>query len=92
MTTSPASIDVCNLGTLNFSTVNSEKLAGSRHEWGENNSDDDMCQIDDKDDFAVGAEAKFNPVMCDDFNKVWNCFRTCSIFFISLYASKRFRD
>lgn len=72
METSPASIDVCNLGTLNFSTVNSEKLAGSRHEWGENNSDDDMCQIDDKDDFSVGAEAKFSPVMCDDFNKSLN--------------------
>ena len=71
MTTSTDSMDVCNLGTLNFSTVNSEKLSESRYIGGANNSDDDMCQIDDEDDFIVGAEAERSSVLIpDEFSKV----------------------
>ncbi|CAK9168034.1 unnamed protein product [Ilex paraguariensis] len=67
------SMDVCNLGTLNFSTVNSEKLSESRYIGGANNSDDDMCQIDDEDDFMVGAEAERSSVLIpDEFSKIVN--------------------
>ncbi|GFZ02955.1 NPK1-related protein kinase 2 [Actinidia rufa] len=52
------SMDICNLGSLSCSTVNFDKLAGSRLVWGANNSEDDMCQIDDKDEFVVGREEK----------------------------------
>lgn len=67
--TSPTSSDVCNLGTLNFSTVNLVNVAESGHDWQANNSDD-MCMIDNKDGFAVGAQAKLIPLLGDDINKV----------------------
>ncbi|XP_021817530.1 mitogen-activated protein kinase kinase kinase ANP1-like isoform X1 [Prunus avium] len=57
MSTCPDSDDMCNLGSLQHSTIHPNKLLGSRHVWGRNSSDDDMCQIDDKDDTMVG-EAK----------------------------------
>ncbi|KVI11119.1 Protein kinase, ATP binding site-containing protein [Cynara cardunculus var. scolymus] len=69
---SPGSLDVCNLGTLNFSTVNSGKFKESKHEWGAENSDNDMCQIDG-DDFMEGEGVKLRSVsMLDDFNKSLN--------------------
>lgn len=73
MTISLGSNNVCNLGTLNFSTVNSEKLTESNNVWGDStNDDDDMCQIDDKDDFILGGEAKLSSnLVPDDFNKVF---------------------
>ncbi|KAM7481359.1 hypothetical protein LguiB_005942 [Lonicera macranthoides] len=69
-----SSNDVCNLGTLNFSTVNSEKLTESSNVWGDStNDDDDMCQIDDKDDLILGGEAKLSSnLVPDDFNKSFN--------------------
>ncbi len=39
----------------------------------EANFDDDMCQIDDKDDFAVSASARFNSAFASaDLSKVMN--------------------
>ncbi|GFY91952.1 NPK1-related protein kinase 3 [Actinidia rufa] len=67
------SMDICNLGSLSCSTVNFDKLAGSRHIWGANNSEDDMCQIDDKDEFMVGREKKSSSgLMPDNFNESFN--------------------
>lgn len=42
MTSSPGSM--CNLGTINFSAVSFEE---SKLEWRADNSDNDMCQMDD---------------------------------------------
>ena len=71
MITSAGSMDICNLGSLSCSTVNFDKLAGSRHIWGANNSEDDKCQIDDKDEFVVGKEEKSSSgLMPDNFNEV----------------------
>ncbi|KAK9054791.1 hypothetical protein SSX86_025870 [Deinandra increscens subsp. villosa] len=42
---SPASLDVCNLGTLNFSTVNSANCKV----WGAEDGDNDMSQLDGDD-------------------------------------------
>ncbi|THF95728.1 hypothetical protein TEA_025321 [Camellia sinensis var. sinensis] len=68
---SPGSMDICNLGSLSGSTVNFDKFSGSSHIWGANNSEDDMCQIDEKDDFVLGEEAKMSPAfMPDIFNKL----------------------
>ncbi|XP_022150775.1 mitogen-activated protein kinase kinase kinase NPK1 [Momordica charantia] len=46
------SSDICNLDSLSCSKV----YTGNEQEndiWGTNNSDDEMCQIDDKDDFML---------------------------------------
>ncbi|KAL7259511.1 hypothetical protein ACSBR1_005409 [Camellia fascicularis] len=70
---SPGSMDICNLGSLSGSTVNFDKFSGSSHIWGANNSEDDMCQIDEKDDFILREEAKLSPAfMPDIFNKSFN--------------------
>ncbi|CAL5373483.1 unnamed protein product [Camellia sinensis] len=46
------------------------KFPGSVPQWGSDNCDDDMCQIDDEDDFVIGASAKFDSsLFSDDFNK-----------------------
>lgn len=69
---SPGSLDVCNLGTLNFSTVKSGKFKESKHEWGAENSDNDMCQMDG-DDFMEDEGVKLRSVsMLDDLNKSFN--------------------
>lgn len=65
--------DICNMGSVRCSTVYPDKFSGTSPLWGTSTSDDDMCIIDDKDDFAVGASAKSNPAMlADDFNKSFN--------------------
>lgn len=69
MSTCPDSDDMCNLGSLQHSTKHPNKLLGSRHVWGRNSSDDDMCQIDDKDDTMVG-EAKLGSSLMPDNLKV----------------------
>ncbi|XP_063941086.1 mitogen-activated protein kinase kinase kinase NPK1 isoform X2 [Daucus carota subsp. sativus] len=71
MDISPTSSDVCNLGTLDFSTVNFVNVAESGHDWQADNSDD-MCLIDNKDGFAVHAETKMSPLLCGDINKSFN--------------------
>ncbi|GAB4851122.1 Mitogen-activated protein kinase kinase kinase npk1 [Ancistrocladus abbreviatus] len=65
--------DLCNMGSGKCSTVYPEKFCGAGPLWGTNSCDDDMCQIDDKDDFAVCKSEKPNPVLLsDDFNKSFN--------------------
>ncbi|GAB4857771.1 hypothetical protein Ancab_015679 [Ancistrocladus abbreviatus] len=54
--------DICNMGCVRCSTVYPEKFS---------KADDDMCQIDDANDFAIGTSEHLNPVLfSDDFNKV----------------------
>lgn len=64
------------MGTVRCSTVYPGSFSGGRSRWGAtNNDDDDMCQIDDKDDIMLGSFAKFKSVVGpDDLNKVLNFF------------------
>lgn len=56
---------------MGCSTVYPENYSGTSPQWGTNDSDDDMCLIDDKADFAVGAPQRPSPTMlADDFTKV----------------------
>ncbi|KAH0994816.1 hypothetical protein GBA52_018680 [Prunus armeniaca] len=71
MSTCPDSDDMCNLGSLQHSTIHPNKLLGSRNVWGRNSSDDDMCQIDDKDGTMVG-EAKLGSSLMPDNVKSFN--------------------
>ncbi|XP_016443677.1 mitogen-activated protein kinase kinase kinase NPK1-like [Nicotiana tabacum] len=67
------SIDICNLGTLNISTENACTLSETGHKWRGNSSDDDMCQIDDTDNFFLGGGTKLSTAKTvDDFNKSFN--------------------
>ncbi|CAL5415863.1 unnamed protein product [Camellia sinensis] len=54
-----------------------EKFPGNVPHWGSGNCDDYMCQIDDEDEFVIGASAKFDSaLLSDDFNKPddnWPC-------------------
>jgi len=64
-------MDVCNLGSLSCS-MDPEKLSESKGALETQNSDDDMCQIDN--DFST-SEVKLGPLLTsNDFNKVSNCF------------------
>ncbi|CAL5379351.1 unnamed protein product [Camellia sinensis] len=59
--------------SVRCSTIYPEKFPGSVLHWGSGNCDDDMCQIDDEDDLAIGASAKFNfALLSDDFNRSFN--------------------
>ncbi|CAL5388603.1 unnamed protein product [Camellia sinensis] len=50
-----------------------EKFPGNVPHWGSGNCDDDMCRIDDEDEFVIGASAKFDStLLSDDFNKSFN--------------------
>ncbi|CAL5388599.1 unnamed protein product [Camellia sinensis] len=50
-----------------------EKFPGNVPRWGSGNCDDDMCQIDDEDEFVIGASTKFDSaLLSDDFNKSFN--------------------
>lgn len=78
MTISVGSIDTCNLGTLNISTENACTLSETGHMWRGNNSDDDMCQIDDTDNFFSGGGTKLSTAKTvDDFNKVLSVSACC---------------
>lgn len=59
--------DFCDLGSVRCSTIYPESYLGKKSPWG-GGDDDDMCQIDDKDDFAVSASEKFKSI--SDLNKV----------------------
>lgn len=64
--------DICNMGSVRCSTIYPDKFSGTSPLWGTHASDDDMCMIDDNDDFAVSASAQPSPVMlADDFSKVF---------------------
>ncbi|XP_022748954.1 mitogen-activated protein kinase kinase kinase NPK1-like isoform X2 [Durio zibethinus] len=65
--------DVCEMGSRRFSTVYPVKLSEPRSYWRASSCDDDMCQIDDKDDIEFGASVKFNSVLAyADLNKSFN--------------------
>ncbi|CAL5389827.1 unnamed protein product [Camellia sinensis] len=50
-----------------------EKFPGNVPHWGSGNCDGDMCQIDDEDEFVIGASGKFDSALLyDDFNKSFN--------------------
>ncbi|CAL5413236.1 unnamed protein product [Camellia sinensis] len=50
-----------------------EKFPGNVPHWRSGNCDDDMCRIDDEDEFVIGASAKFDSaLLSDDFNKSFN--------------------
>ncbi|KAM1525992.1 hypothetical protein ACFX10_010384 [Malus domestica] len=71
MSTCPDSDDMCNLGSLQHSTIHPNKLLESRAIWGRNSNDDDMCQIDDKEDTMVG-ELKLSSSLMPDNIKSFN--------------------
>lgn len=64
MTTNNDSMDVCELGDLSCSNLYPEKLMETGYVWGAKNSNDDMCQIDDRDDSASKFDdfKSLNPV------------------------------
>ncbi|KAI9386900.1 hypothetical protein POPTR_010G092000v4 [Populus trichocarpa] len=65
--------DVCEMGSVKSSIIYPDKLSISRSYWGAANFDDDMCLIDDKDDFVVGASTRFkSTVASSDLNKSFN--------------------
>jgi mitogen-activated protein kinase kinase kinase len=65
--------DVCEMGSVKSSTIYRDNLSRSRSYWGAANFDDDMCLIDDKDDFAVSASTRFKSTLASaDLNKVMN--------------------
>ncbi|KAK9725469.1 hypothetical protein RND81_05G145600 [Saponaria officinalis] len=65
--------DICNLGSVGCSTVYPENFSGTRPMWGTNASDDDMCVLDDKDEFDIGASSHLTPAMlADDCTKRFN--------------------
>lgn len=67
------------MGSVRCSTVYPEKFSGTGPIWGADSCDDDMCQIDDKDDFIVHQSVKFSSaILSDDINKVTNCFHYSS--------------
>ncbi|KAM3707387.1 hypothetical protein ACB098_02G022900 [Castanea mollissima] len=66
--------DVCEMDSLRISTVYPQNsLNLNVRSWGLSNPDDDMCQIDDKDDLMVGASVKLKSIIVsDDLNKSFN--------------------
>ena len=64
-------MDVCNLGSLSCS-MDPKKLSESNGALETQNSDDNMCQIDN--DFST-SEVKLDSLLTSkDINKVSNCF------------------
>ncbi|XP_007034672.2 PREDICTED: mitogen-activated protein kinase kinase kinase NPK1 [Theobroma cacao] len=65
--------DVCEMGSVRCSTVYPGKLSEPGSYWRGSNCDDDMCQIDDKDDLDFGASVKFKSILASaDLNKSFN--------------------
>ena len=61
------------MGSVRCSTVYPGKLSEPGSYWRASSYDDDMCQIDDKDDLGFGSSVKFNAVLASaDLNKVIN--------------------
>ncbi|KAH9765182.1 mitogen-activated protein kinase kinase kinase 3 [Citrus sinensis] len=64
--------DVCEMGSVRCSTVYPENLSAGSY-WKAGNCDDDMCLIDDKDDFGISASVKFNSSFASaDLDKSFN--------------------
>lgn len=63
--------DVCEMGSLRSSTVYADNFSQRDSYWHTANLDDDMCQIDDKEDFLVTPSNRFSSVLAStDLNKV----------------------
>jgi hypothetical protein len=76
--------DVCQTDSLRFSTVyhsnsNSNLLKAGSYQGADN--DDDMCQIDDKDDFLVDSSVKSKSLLAADDIKVPNLFVILPLFY-----------
>lgn len=73
--------DVCEMDSLRISTVYPQNsLNLNVRSWGLSNPDDDMCQIDDKDDLMVGASVKLKSIIVsDDLNKVKKCYHVLCV-------------
>ncbi|XVE62995.1 hypothetical protein DITRI_Ditri06bG0164400 [Diplodiscus trichospermus] len=68
VSTSPASADICNLGSLIDSNTFVEKFSESKNLWRMTRSEDDMCQID-KDDSIASEVRLCSALMLDNVNK-----------------------
>lgn len=73
--------DVCEMDSLRISAVYPQNsLNLNVRSWGLSNPDDDMCQIDDKDDLMVGASVKLKSIIVsDDLNKVKKCYHVLCV-------------
>ncbi|XP_022958800.1 mitogen-activated protein kinase kinase kinase NPK1 isoform X3 [Cucurbita moschata] len=60
--------DICEMGSLRCSSVFSGNYE-VRSNWGSSNSEDDMCQIDDKDLFASSSIKYKSIISSNDLNK-----------------------
>ena len=73
--------DVCEMDSVKSSAVYRDNFSRSRSYWGAANFDDDMCLIDDKDDFAVSASTRFKPTLeSAGLNKVMNASLSTYVF------------
>ncbi|GAV84603.1 Pkinase domain-containing protein [Cephalotus follicularis] len=65
--------DVFEMGSLRCPTVYPENLSGAGSQWVVGSCDDDMCQIDDKDDLGIAASVRFkSAIESTDLNKSFN--------------------
>lgn len=63
--------DIGNLGGSSRSTIRPEQSLEGGSLWQPFNVEDDMCRIDDTDDFEVGASIKFkHTLLSSDCNQV----------------------
>jgi hypothetical protein len=63
------------MDSLKFSTVyHANPLNAGSYQGADNNYDDDMCQIDDKDDFLDASSANSKSLLADDDIKVPSLF------------------
>ncbi|GAB4829657.1 hypothetical protein Ancab_019315 [Ancistrocladus abbreviatus] len=65
------------MGSVRCSTVYPEKFSKAGPFWGTNSRDDNMCQIDDANDFAIGTSEHLNPVLLSDDFKGNPIFYVC---------------
>lgn len=79
--------DVCEMGSVRCSTVYPENLSAGSY-WKAGNCDDDMCLIDDKDDFGISTSVKFNSSFASaDLDKVIIYLKSLMSFIIYLNFS-----
>ncbi|KAJ1423771.1 Serine/threonine-protein kinase, active site [Sesbania bispinosa] len=64
--------DVCRIDSVRFSSVYHANLPRAGYYQGADNYDDDMCQIDDKDDFLVASSVKSKSLFAADDIKSFN--------------------
>ncbi|KAL5541626.1 hypothetical protein UlMin_009336 [Ulmus minor] len=65
--------DIFEMDNLRSSTVCSKNFSGAGFNWGQTNSDDEMCQIDDKDDLMTDSLVKFKSASdSEDLTKSFN--------------------